>query len=116
MLKAYWYKEGYGRTCSKEYSDDLKDQLAHLTNDAIQKKSSLYGKYEQSNKLSFGDIDIFMRSKEISFKEVLESMKKLAYHSIKSAESSLKGEKNQFNFEILGYDFLLDKRGKVWLI
>ena len=116
MLKAYWYKEGYGRTCSKEHSDDLKDQLAHLTNDAIQKKSSLYGKYEQSNKLSFGDIDIFMRSKEISFKEVLESMKKLAYHSIKSAESSLKGEKNQFNFEILGYDFLLDKRGKVWLI
>ena len=43
-------------------------------------------------------------------------MKKLVFHSIKSAENQLKGEKNQFNFEIFGYDFLLDAKGKAWLI
>lgn len=43
-------------------------------------------------------------------------MKMLAYYSIKSAEDKLKNNKNQFTFEIFGYDFLIDKKGKVWLI
>lgn len=97
-LKAFWYKEGYVRTCSKEFSDDIRDQYAHLTNDAIQKKCPFYGKYEQSNKLSFGDLEVFLKSKDMSFREVYESMKMLVFHSLKSAESSLTGEKNQFNF------------------
>lgn len=69
-LRAYWYKEGYIRTCSKEFSYDMSDVLAHLTNDAIQKKSPLYGKYEQSNKLSFGDMDSYLKSKDFNFKEL----------------------------------------------
>lgn len=63
QLKAYWYKEGYIRTCSKEFNEDPNDLYAHLTNDAIQKKSSAYGKYQQSNKLSFSDMDSFLRTK-----------------------------------------------------
>lgn len=43
-------------------------------------------------------------------------MKLLVYHSIKSVQSKLKGDKYQFSFEIFGYDFLIDKKGKVWLI
>lgn len=43
-------------------------------------------------------------------------MKMLVIHSIKSVESKLKCEKNQLSFEIFGYDFLIDKKGKVWLI
>ena len=43
-------------------------------------------------------------------------MKKLALVSIKSVAQKLKGEKNQFNFEIFGFDFLIDKKGKCWLI
>ena len=42
---------------------DPKDVYAHLTNDAIQKKCALYGKYEQSNKLSFSELDSYMKSK-----------------------------------------------------
>lgn len=43
-------------------------------------------------------------------------MKNLARHSIKAVEQKLKGEKNLLGFEIFGYDFLIDKDGKVWLI
>lgn len=57
-----------------------------------------------------------MRSKELNFREASENMKLLAYYSIKSAEDKLRNEKKLFSFEIFGYDFLIDRKGKVWLI
>jgi len=52
----------------------------------------------------------------MSYNDVVVRMKELAYISIKSAEDKLRGEKNMFAFEIFGYDFLIDSKGKVWLI
>lgn len=47
---------------------------------------------------------------------MIREMKTLAKHSVKAVESKLLGEKNIMGFEIFGYDFLIDKEGKVWLI
>ena len=57
-----------------------------------------------------------MKSRDLNLKKILESMRNMAYYSIKSAEEKIKGHKNQFSFEIFGYDFLIDKKGKPWLI
>ena len=39
-FKGYWYEEGYLRTTSFEYSvKNCRDNLVHLTNDAVQKNS-----------------------------------------------------------------------------
>ena len=44
------------RTASKEFSlRHLENRYVHLTNDAVQKKSEDYGKYENANKISFTD-------------------------------------------------------------
>lgn len=53
LIKGYWYREGYVRTTSSEYS--LKDSSGtiHLTNDAVQKNLPDYGKYEKGNKVSY---------------------------------------------------------------
>jgi len=52
-LQAYWYNEGYLRTCCREYNiKNEKNRLIHLTNDAVQKKSDDYGKFESGNKVS----------------------------------------------------------------
>jgi hypothetical protein len=46
------------RTSSKEFSmNNLSNKYVHLTNDAIQKNSDDYGKFENANKLSFNDFD-----------------------------------------------------------
>lgn len=51
-MKAFWYKEGYIRTSSKDFSlKNLGNRLVHLTNDAVQKKADDYGKFEPSNKV-----------------------------------------------------------------
>jgi len=55
-MKAYIYEEGYLRTSSREYNiNNLSSKLVHLTNDAVQKMSADYGKFEPGNKLSFND-------------------------------------------------------------
>lgn len=54
VLRGYFYEEGYLRTSCKEYTNDkLDNKMIHLTNDAIQKNSADYGKFESSNKISY---------------------------------------------------------------
>ena len=60
-LKAYIYDEGYLRTSCREYSiHNLNNKLVHLTNDAVQKTSQDYGKFEPGNKLSFNEFQTFL--------------------------------------------------------
>ena len=46
----YWYTDGYIRTAWKEFSlKNIANNYIHLTNDAIQKYSKSYEKYEDEN-------------------------------------------------------------------
>lgn len=61
ILRAYWYKEGYIRTSSQLFDlDDTKNTEIHLTNDAIQKYSQSYGKFEDANKLSYSEFQRYL--------------------------------------------------------
>ena len=61
-LRAFWYREGYIRTSSVEFSNSNPENLLmHLTNDAVQKKSHLYGKYEQGNKVSYAEFEKYLK-------------------------------------------------------
>ena len=52
IQKGYWYQDGYIRTSSTEYSlSNLSNRMIHLTNDAVQKNSDDYGKFESGNKV-----------------------------------------------------------------
>ena len=62
-FKGYWYSEGYLRTTSFEYNiKNCKDLYTHLTNDAVQKYSADYGKYEKGNKISYSDFQKYLNS------------------------------------------------------
>ena len=59
-LKGYFYKEGYIRTSSYNYSlNTLHNRMIHLTNDAVQKNSNGYGKHEIGNKVNQFNIGFF---------------------------------------------------------
>lgn len=54
VIKAYFYRDGYLRTASREYSlTNLSNKFIHLVNDAVQKYSEDYGKFEPGNKLAY---------------------------------------------------------------
>ena len=55
-LKGYFYEDCYIRTSCKEFDiSNLDNKYIHLTNDAVQKNSQDYGKYENGNKMSLHD-------------------------------------------------------------
>lgn len=59
--KGFFYRDCYFRTSSKEYSiENLSNKFIHLTNDAIQKNSDDYGKFENGNKLSINDFQRYL--------------------------------------------------------
>jgi len=61
IKRGYWYQEGYIRTSSREFTiEECGDNFIHLTNDAVQKYSEEYSKFEPGNKLSFVEFERYL--------------------------------------------------------
>ena len=122
VIQGYFYSDGYLRTTSCEYNiKDVSNNFIHLTNDAIQKHSEEYGKYEDGNKLSYKDfqryLDFYCPEKKVTFlADILPKIKNLAKDSIQAAYLKIDPNRRLHCMEILGYDFMLDSNLKPWLI
>ena len=122
IIQAYSYADGYLRTTSTEYSTkDISNNLIHLTNDAIQKYSEEYGKFEDGNKLSYKDfqryLDFHCSDKKVNFfNDILPNIKNLIKDSIQSVFLKIDPKKRLHCMEIFGYDFMIDSNFKPWLI
>ena len=110
-MKGYWYQEGYIRTSSQKFNTtNLEDKFIHLTNDAVQKHGTRYGKFEKGNKISFLEFLKFCEQNEVDFQEqLLSKMKNLAAHAIKSVYGKIDPKKRQNCFEVILLEiYLLD--------
>ncbi len=98
-LKGYFYREGYIRTSSSEFSlKSLGNRMVHLTNDAVQIHSAEYGKYEAGNKLAFADLQKYLdtnypdRHVDVE-RDIVSQMERLVTDSIRAVRGRLDGEK-----------------------
>jgi hypothetical protein len=118
--QAFFYKEGYIRTCCEKYNiKNVKNQFIHLTNDAIQKFSIGYGKFENANKLSYEQLQEYLETfdKNVNFfKDILPLMKQIVLDTVLATYEKLNPSKKIQCFEVLGYDFMIDSNYKPWLI
>jgi len=109
------YKNSYVRTSATEYTRDSLDRAVHLVNDYVQKHEENYGKYEDSNKLSFDDFRAIMASHGKDFdKDVWPQIQEHTRHVFRATLSKFK--KVDYSFELMGMDFMLDASFNVWLI
>jgi tubulin polyglutamylase TTLL1 len=123
-IRAYWYPEGYIRTSSATYSLARNaDLLTHLTNDAVQKHSEDYGKYEKGNKISYDKFQAYLdktlrgnHQKGVFYERILPQMKELAINAVKASYFLLDKQRREHNFELLGMDFMIDQSLRPWLI
>lgn len=77
--------------------------MVHLTNDAIQKNSANYGKYEEGNKISYAEFQRYMDStypdKKYSFVEsTYPKMREIATDSIKATYLQMDPDETEHNF------------------
>jgi hypothetical protein len=93
----------------------------HLTNDAIQKGSEDYEKFEPANKLSYSEfqryLDYSFPAKNYSFeRDIIPQMKEMASCIVKANCRVIDHRRHLNNFEIFGLDFMIDRDFKPWLI
>lgn len=119
-LQGYFYQEGYLRTSSRIFSLNSNNKYVHLTNDAVQKKSEDYGKFENANKMSYSDFQRYLDNhhpqKPNFLNEVLPQIRKIVKDTIQAVFLKIDTNKRAHCFEIFGYDFLLDYSLKPWLL
>lgn len=120
FIQGYFYQEGYIRTTSKTFCLTSNNKFVHLTNDAVQKKSDDYGKYEKANKMSYIDFQRYLDShhpvKVNFFNEILPEIKQIIKDTIQAVFLKIDTNKRAHCFEVFGYDFLLDASLKPWLL
>jgi hypothetical protein len=59
-MEIFFYKDGYVRTCSEEYTLCTRKNFVHLTNNCLQKNGFNYGKFEEGNTISFDDFQKYL--------------------------------------------------------
>ena len=122
IMQGYFYTDGYIRTSCAEYNlSDTTNNLIHLTNDAVQKHSEDYGKYEDNNKMSYKDLqryfDFHVPDNNINFfLSILPKIKSIVKDTIHASFLKLDTNKRVNCMEIFGYDFMLDNKLKPWII
>lgn len=118
-MKGYWYREGYVRTTSAEYTLKQSSGGVHLTNDAVQKFLPDYGKFEKGNKIFYEDLDAYIKKQDAKFdfyKAIYPKMKAIATDIIRASALNIDPVRRVNNFEIFGLDFMVDANYEVWLI
>ncbi len=118
-MKVYLFKQGYIRTSSFKYStneDSLVDNNIHLTNNAVQKNNTDYGKFEDGNQLSFKVLKNLVETEGGNYAEVISRIKWIVKTTALSVRKKLNKNERSHCFEIFGYDFMLDVNCKPWLI
>ncbi|EAR88446.3 tubulin-tyrosine ligase family protein (macronuclear) [Tetrahymena thermophila SB210] len=117
----FFYHDGYMRTSSHDYNLDNCSSNIHLTNNFQQKYFQNYGLYEPGNTLPidrlFEYISFNNKDKASQIKSLLISrMKDLVIDSFLAARKNMVQQKKYLNYELFGYDFLIDEDLRVWLL
>lgn len=98
----------------------MDDIFVHLTNDAIQKNSSTYGRFEKGNKITYNEfqryLDLNYPNEKYSFTKVVESMKATATEVARATYCSLDPHNKYYGFELFGMDFIIDSNFRPWLL
>lgn len=113
--RLYFYKQGYLRTSSEEFTHDIKDNPSvHLTNNCFQRLCENYGKHEDGNTLSFQRfqeyLDTNYEGKGLSVEETfIPRIKDLIIDTYLSVKDQLNPTNRKSVFELFGYDFMIDE-------
>ena len=115
-LAVWFYLDCYLRFTLRDYApENLRDRLAHLTNNSIAKKGQEFENVKEETMMSSAEFDEYMKINfSRNFQEIQAQMKKIVYWTLSSCEGLVGDRRN--SFELVGFDFLVDGNFKVWLL
>ena len=138
--RVHFYDDWIVRTCSVPFDmSNLSDRASHISNHCVQVQSESYGAHEEGNEIFADDMRAYLEraypeleeeappsegeatSAKISrgrrlYEGIVAQMRAIAAHTVASVAESLGGDDAFDSFQLLGYDFMPDEDGKVWLL
>ena len=120
-MKVYVFKEGHLKTCSVNYDVNSKDAFTHITNYSFQKYNNNFQKFEKGNEVPFYEFQKFINEKYPEKKynlkvNLMEKIKEIINLTMRAGKDKINKNNRNYQFEIFGYDFMLDKDFNVFLI
>ena len=120
-MKLYLFKEGHLKTCSVEYNLNDEDAFAHITNYSFQKHNSNFQKFEKGNEVPFYEFQKFIDEtypdKNYKLKiDLMKQLKEIIKITMLCGKNRINKNNRQSQFEIFGYDFMMDSDFNVFLI
>lgn len=126
----FLFGEIYARLSSLPYDSNKKNYLIHLCNNAVQVRSNFYGGIVKGNIVSLKEIENEIMGEDRIAKEkgaeehrqpihlgfFKEKIREIVKTTFDATASILEKAKRHHNFELFGYDFMIDENRKVWLI
>ncbi|XP_028407105.1 tubulin polyglutamylase ttll6-like [Dendronephthya gigantea] len=129
-LRIFVYKDGLARFATVQYSEpsnsNMEDMCMHLTNYAINKHSKDFDRDEESgSKRRITTVDTWFRNHGYDIDKIWADIEDVMIKTLISAHPILKHNyrtcfpnhnKGSACFEILGFDILLDRKLKPWVL
>ena len=130
-LKIYMYKEGLVRFATIPYShkkSDLKQKCMHLTNYSINKDSETFVNNADplvdnyGSKWSFRALKEFYETNGVNSQRIFNDIKGIVIKTLISAEQHICEKISKYScrndacYELYGFDILIDKNLKTWLL
>ena len=121
QMKVYFFKEGHFKTCSIEYDINSKSAYNHITNYSFQKYNNNFEKFEIGNEVPFFEFQKFLDENYPDknykvYKDLTDKMKEIIIMTTRSIRYQINKNERNYQFEILGYDFMLDANFNLFLI
>lgn len=121
--RVLWYEDWIARVCSSPFNmSDIGDRVAHITNHCVQVRAEDYGAREEGNELFAADIRAYLEHKlgesagRDAFERIVAKMRHAARAVVTSAADAMVRDEAFDSFQVLGYDFMADEDGDVWLL
>ena len=120
-MKVYLFKEGHLKTCSVQYNLNSEDAFTHITNYSFQKYNSNFQKFEKGNEVPFYEFQKFIDETypEKNYKlkiNLMKQLKEIIKVTMLCGKNKINRNNRNFQFEIFGYDFMMDSDFNVFLI
>jgi tubulin polyglutamylase TTLL6/13 len=127
-LTIFIYREGLARFATEKYSlekGQFDNAYIHLTNYAINKQNERFNEEEDGSKRKLSDILPLLDKAGIPSDKVITDIDDAIVKTLISIQPNLSHNYKSFFpsdlegslcFELLGFDILIDKKGKVWVL
>lgn len=109
-------RESYVRLSSYEYTLDRLNYYIHLTNNAVQSSCSDYGKLLKGNIFPISELEQYALELGKKTEDFMTQIRRTIKVVFDSTHDILNPNGRKFNFELYGFDFMIDEKFKVWLL